>query len=449
MMFGLGADEGSAGTGGGAASEQHALGVDTRARETLEVVFRRERSQILAVLIRLTGDFTLAEDALQEAFAEALLRWPGDGVPPRPGGWITTAARRRAIDVVRRARTFHRRREALERLLAAEGTPHGEPVVLDGEDGLPHDDRLRLLFTCCHPALSLESQVALTLRMVAGLTTREIARAFLSAETAMAQRLVRAKHKIREAGIPFRVPDAGDLASRVHAVLSVIYLVFNEGYTSTSDDALIREELCVEALRLGRLLDALLPAQPEVEGLVALMLLHDARRRARTSAEGELITLERQDRSLWNRDAIREGAALVETALRRGSVGPYQIQAAIAALHGEAESPDRTDWPQIAALYTVLLRLQPTAVVELNRAVAIGMAYGPAAGLTLLDTLEERGELRGYHLMSAARAELLVRLGDAAGAALSYRRAIQECGNPSERAYLTRRLSESMARPSA
>jgi RNA polymerase sigma-70 factor (ECF subfamily) len=423
--------------------------VDTRARETLEGVFRRERPQILAVLIRLTGDFTLAEDALQEAFADALLRWPSDGVPPRPGGWITTTARRRAIDVVRRARTFQRRREALERLLAAEGTPHEEPVALEGEDGVPHDDRLRLLFTCCHPALSLESQVALTLRMVAGLSAREIARAFLSAETAMAQRLVRAKHKIREAAIPFRVPAAADLPGRVDAVLAVVYLVFNEGYTSTSDDALVREELCAEAVRLGRLLDALLPAQPEVEGLLALMLLHDSRRRARTGPEGELITLERQDRSLWNRSGIQEGSALVEKALRRGRVGPYQIQAAIAALHGEAESADRTDWPQIAALYTVLLRLQPTAVVELNRAVAIGMAYGPAAGLSLLDALDERGELRGYHLMSAARAELLVRLGDAAGAALSYRRAIQECGNPSERAYLARRLSEATARPSA
>jgi RNA polymerase sigma-70 factor (ECF subfamily) len=430
-------------------SDETTPGVDTLARETLEGVFRRERPQILAVLIRLTGDFTLAEDALQEAFTEALLRWPSDGVPPRPGGWITTAARRRAIDVVRRARTFRRRREALEALLAAEETIQEDPVVLDGEDGLPHDDRLRLLFTCCHPALSQGSQVALTLRMVAGLTTREIARAFLSAEPAMAQRLVRAKHKIREAGIPFRVPTPSDLADRVEAVLSVIYLVFNEGYTSTSDDALVRDDLCAEAVRLGRLLDALLPVQPEVEGLNALMLLHDSRRRARTGAEGELITLELQDRSLWNRDAIRAGCALVETALRRGRVGPYQIQAAIAALHGEAESAERTDWPQIAALYTVLLRLQPTPVVELNRAVAIGMAYGPAAGLALLEALEARGELRGYHLMSAARAELLVRSGDAAGAALSYRRAIHECGNPAERAYLARRLGEAMARSSA
>jgi RNA polymerase sigma-70 factor (ECF subfamily) len=387
----------------------------------------------------------LAEDALQEAFAEALQRWPADGVPPRPGAWITTVARRRAIDVVRRARTFRRKSEALERLLATEETSPYQAVAIPGEDGPAHDDRLRLLFTCCHPALSLESQVALTLRMVAGLTTREIARAFLSAESAMAQRLVRAKHKIREAEIPFRVPRAAELPDRVGAVLAVVYLVFNEGYISTSNDALIRDELCSEAIRLGRLLDALLPGQAEVEGLLALMLLHGARRRARTGAEGELITLERQDRSLWDRAAIEEARVLVEAALRRGRIGSYQIQAAIAALHGEAESPERTDWPQIAALYTLLRRLQPTAVVELNRAVAIGMAAGPAAGLALIDGLEGRGELRGYHLMSAARAELLVRMGDRVEAAKCFRRAIGECANPSERAHLQRRLAAAEA----
>jgi RNA polymerase sigma-70 factor (ECF subfamily) len=420
-------------------------GTDVRAREALEGVFRRERPQILAVLIRLTGDFSLAEDALQEAFAEALVRWPRDGVPPRPGGWITTAARRRAIDVVRRASTFRRRREALERLAASEAAAHEEPVALADEEGGPHDDRLRLLFTCCHPALSLESQVALTLRMVAGLTTGEVARAFLAAEPTMAQRLVRAKHKIREAGIPFRVPARADLAGRLGAVLAVVYLVFNEGYTSTTDDALVRDDLCAESIRLGRLLNALLPGEAEVEGLVALMLLHRARRHARTGAAGELITLELQDRGLWDRAAIEEGSALVETALRRGRVGPYQLQAAIAALHGEAETPERTDWPQIAALYALLFRVQPTAVVELNRAVAIGMAVGPAAGLELLDALEARGALRGYHLLWATRAELLVRLGDRAGAAHSYRRAIDECSNPSERAHLTRRLAEAVS----
>ncbi|HET7040274.1 MAG TPA: DUF6596 domain-containing protein [Gemmatimonadales bacterium] len=408
--------------------------------ETVERLFRREWSSILAGLIRHTGDFSLAEDALQEAFAAAVERWPAEGVPPNPGGWIALTARRRAIDVVRRANTFRRRSEVLAALEAAEGRAVAPPSEPGDEDHGPADDQLRLIFTCCHPALSLESQVALTLRMVAGLTTREIARALLSAETTMAQRLVRAKHKIREADIPFRVPPRAELPERLDAVLAVLYLVFNEGYSAT-DDRLVRDELCAEATRLGRLLRALLPDEPEVEGLLALMLLHGARRRARVGPNGELIRLEDQDRTLWDRTAIGEGLELVDTALRRGRVGSYQIQAAIAALHAQADTPERTDWPQIAALYSLLLRFQPTPVVELNRAVAIGMAAGPRAGLALLDGLEARGDLEGYHLLHAARAELLVRAGEPRAAEASYRRALLGCTNPAERTYLTARLA--------
>lgn len=414
--------------------------IEDRIREPLEAVYRRERSQILAVLIRLTGDFSLAEDVLQEAFERALVRWSDEGIPPRPGAWITTTARRLAIDAGRRARTFQRYYDSVAER-AAESAAFDEPVMLPGEDA-PHDDRLRLMFTCCHPALSLESQVALTLRMVAGLTTREIARSFLSTTPTMAQRLTRAKNKIRQAGIPFRVPTGADRSDRLYAVLAVIYLVFTEGYASTGDPELIRHELCGEAIRLCRLLDELLPEHAEVEGLLALMLLHAARGGARLGPTGALVPLEQQDRAQWNRAMIEEGCALVETALRRGFAGPYQIQAAIAAVHSEATTAEQTDWLQIAALYDLLLQRQPSPVVALNHAVAVGMAKSPDAGLALIDRLEADGDLDGYHLLPAARAELSARRGDHLTAERSFRRAIEACANPVERAHLERRLSE-------
>lgn len=403
----------------------------------VEQVYREERAAIVAGLIRLCGDFSLAEDVVQDAFSRALERWPDEGVPPNPAGWVATSARRRAIDLVRRAERFREKAAVLRRL--EEADLEASPVILPGEDG-PHDDRLRLLFTCCHPALSVEAQVALTLRVVGGLSTREIARAFIVADTTMGQRLSRAKAKIRDAGIPFRVPVGRALEPRLGAALSVLYLIFNEGYAATESEELVRSDLGNEALRLARLMVELMPREPEARGLLALMLLHHSRRDTRV-LDGELVLLEDQDRTGWDHEAIIEGAALVEEALRVGRVGPYQIQAAIAALHAQAATPDDTDWPQIVALYTVLQRIHPTPVVRLNRAVAVAMAGDVPGGLAMIDRLGDEGVLDRYHLFHSARADLLRRLGRTEASRHAYERALAACASPLERRFLERRLA--------
>jgi len=406
-------------------------------RELVDEVYRSESRAVLATLIRLLGDFDAAEEALHDAFAVAVERWSRDGVPNNPRAWLVSTGRFKAIDGMRRRARFD--------ASLTELTKHIESTTSDAEewdgDESVEDDRLRLVFTCCHPALQLDAQVALTLREVCGLTTDEIARAFLTKPPTVAQRIVRAKTKIRDAGIPYVVPSETDLPDRLDAVLRVVYLVFNEGYSASSGASLTRHDLSGEAIRLGRLLIDLLP-EPEAIGLLALMLLQDSRRAARTSSTGDLILLEDQDRSLWNREQIIEGSALVERALSSGQVGPYTFQAAIAAVHAEAAQPAATDWAQIVSLYDMLMRVNPSPVVELNRAVAVAMRDGPMAGLTLIDAIHARGELANYHLAHAARADLCRRLGRTAEARTSYERALTLTRQEPERRFLERRLGE-------
>ena len=401
----------------------------------IEEIFRAEYGRILATLIRLLGDIDLAEEALQEAFAAALEQWPAAGSPANPTAWLVSTGRHKAIDRLRRSALLVRKQEEIAR--------HIELSAGDEETPVP-EDRLRLIFTCCHPALALEAQVALTLRTLGGLSTEEIARAFLVPAPTMAQRLVRAKAKIRVARIPYQVPRDEMLTERLDAVMVVVYLVFNEGYAASFGARLVRHELCEQAIRLGRMLVELLPAHAETHGLLALMLLHDSRRETRLDASGDIVLLEDQDRARWDRAQIEEGAALVEAALRAGGrpPGPYALQAAIAAVHAQAPTAAATDWAQIAALYGVLARVHPSPVVELNRAVAVAMSGDTERALTIVDELDNGGEIDGYHLLPAARAELLRRLGRHVEAAESYRRALALATNDVERRHLGKRLRE-------
>ena len=406
------------------------------AAHTIDAIYRTESRRIFATLVRLLGDLDLAEEALHDAFRAALEQWPQGGVPANPRAWLVSAGRFKSIDGIRRQARFTAWDDAAEHT-AALADP--APAWDDDTEAL-EDDRLRLVFTCCHPALAPDAQVALTLREVCGLATEEIARAFLVPAPTIAQRIVRAKARIRDARIPYQVPSLAELPERLDAVLRVVYLVFNEGYAASSGESVTRADLSAEAIRLGRLLVALLP-DPEALGLLALMLLHDSRRAARTSPEGDLVLLDAQDRRLWHREQIEEGAALVERALLSRRFGPYALQAAIAAVHAEAAAPGATDWPQIVGLYDVLLRLDPSPVAELNRAAAVAMRDGPAAGLALIDALFARGELADYHLAHGARAELCRRLGRLDEARAAYERALSLARQLPERQFLERQLS--------
>ena len=407
-------------------------------RATLDAVYRTESRRVFATLIRLLGDFDIAEEALHDAFRAALEQWPRDGVPANPRAWLVSAGRFKAIDGIRRHARFRPLDDHVEQVeaLASEG-----PAWDDERDSV-EDDRLRLVFTCCHPALPPDAQVALTLREVCGLTTEEIARAFLGAPSALAQRIVRAKAKIRDARIPYQVPEPAELAERLDSVLRVVYLVFNEGYSASSGQSLMRHDLSAEAIRLARLLVELLPDESEASGLLALMLLHESRRAARSSADGELVLLDAQDRSRWDRGQIAEGSGLVARALASRSFGVYSIQAAIAAVHANAPSPEATDWSRIVALYDLLLQADPSPVVELNRAVALAMRDGPAAGLAVIDAILARGDLADYHLAHSARAELCRRLDRVADARAAYGRALALVRQEPERRFLERRLGE-------
>ncbi|HUQ70652.1 MAG TPA: RNA polymerase sigma factor [Planctomycetaceae bacterium] len=404
-------------------------------RETVDAVYRTDSRRVFATLIRLLGDFDLAEEALHEAFASAVEQWPRDGVPANPRAWLVSAGRFKAIDVLRRRARFDASLGAIAERFNETSNP-----ASDSDDGV-EDDRLRLIFTCCHPALRPDAQVALTLREVCGLTTEAIASAFLTAPPTLAQRIVRAKAKIRDARIPYQVPAREELPERLETVLQVIYLVFNEGYAASSGDSLTRPDLSAEAIRLGRLLLELL-AEPEVQGLLSLMLLHESRRAARTSPTGELVLLEQQDRAKWNRAQIAEGKTLVERALASGRFGPYALQAAIVAVHADAPSAAATDWVQIVALYDVLAQATPSPVVHLNRAVAVAMRDGPAAGIELIDDILARNELPDYHLVHSARADLCRRLGRADEARHSYRQALALARQEPERRFLEGRLAE-------